>query len=84
MNPAIDQVLIFLVLVWTVIFIVFGIAMVIILVSVKKSLDKINNILSDAEDFTHGVSVTGKAAAGTIMGLLGKLKVHERKKLSKR
>lgn len=80
-----DTALVFLILVWSVIFIIFGVAMVIIMISLKKSIDKINNILSDAEDFTHGVSVTGKAAASTILGLLGKVKrSSEPKKISRR
>jgi uncharacterized protein YoxC len=81
----VENALIFLTLIWTVIFLLFGVVMVIILISVKKTLDKINNILSDAEDFTHGVSVTGKAAASTLMGLLGRARrSQEPKKLSRK
>ena len=81
----VENALIFLILIWTVIFLVFGLVMVFILISVKKSLDKINNILSDAEGFTHGVSVTGKAAAGALMGILGKTRRSlEPKKLARK
>ncbi len=55
-----------LVLIWTLIFVVFGIALVVILHGVKKSLDKINNILSNAEEFSGNV-----ARAGTPLKFLG-------------
>lgn len=51
--------LIALVLVWTLIFVILGIALIIILHGVKKSLDTVNTILSDAQDFTHNVAKAG-------------------------
>lgn len=51
-----ESALIALVLVWTLIFIILGIALIILLHGVKKSLERINNILADAQDFTHNVS----------------------------
>jgi len=83
-GTTVDSALIFLILVWSVIFIIFGVAMVIILFQVKKSIDRINNILSDAEDFTHGVSLTGKAAAGALKGILDLTQRNARKKLSRK
>lgn len=63
---ALEIALIVLVVVWTLIFVVFGIALIFILRGVKKSLDKINTILDDAHDFTHTVS-----KAGTPLRILG-------------
>jgi len=51
--------LLVLVVVWTLVFVILAIASVVILSGVKRSLDKVNNILSDAEDFTHNVSKAG-------------------------
>lgn len=69
-----ETALVILVSIWSIIFIIFGVSMVVIFLSLKKSIDKINNILSEAEDLTHGVSVTGKAVAGSILGFLNKNK----------
>jgi len=80
--------LITLVLVWTLIFVVLGIAVIIFLRGMKKSLDKINNILSQAETFTNNVTkmetpmrVMGSALMGIIDHARGK---QNNKKSSKK
>ena len=69
--------LLVLVVVWTVIFIIFGIAMVIILAGLKKSIDKINQILENANQLTQSLNTPAKAAAsaaGVVMGLIEKFR----------
>lgn len=76
MTP-IETALIVLIIVWSIIFIIFGVAMFIILLGVKKGIDKINSILDDAHTLTSGVSRPIQAATNTLMGLVGKkLKKH--------
>lgn len=71
MTP-IETALIILVIIWSIIFIVFGAAMIIILWGVKRALDKVNNILDDAEKISSGVTLPLRAAAASIMGLIQK------------
>lgn len=59
---ALEGALVTLVLIWTVIFIILGIAVVVLLIGLKKSLDRVNNILANAEEFTHSVANVGKPA----------------------
>ncbi len=65
--------LVFLILIWTVIFIIFGISMVIVMMGLKKSIDKINRILDSAQNITESLNTPAKAAAsaaGAIVGLI--------------
>jgi hypothetical protein len=76
--------LIALVVVWTLIFVVFGVAMMILLKGVKKSLDRIDNILSDAENFTHSVSSgPGRAVGSAIMGMIDQIRGSKDKRINK-
>lgn len=79
--------LVFLILIWTLIFIIFGVALTIILVGLKKSIDKINRILDNAENLTHSLNTPAKAAAtaaGAAMGLLEKFLSNKSRKVSKK
>ncbi len=62
---ALEIALVVLVSIWSLIFIIIAVAMLILLKELKKALDKINNILEDAENVTSGVS-----AAATGIGKL--------------
>lgn len=69
MSP-LEIALVVLVSIWSLLFIIIAAAMFILLKELKKALDKINNILEDAENVTSGVSA---AASG-----IGKLLVSRR------
>jgi hypothetical protein len=71
MTP-VETALIVLVIIWSIIFIVFGAAMILIMWGVRKALDKVNNILDDAEKISSGVSLPIRAAASAILGLMEK------------
>lgn len=55
--------LVILVSIWSLIFLIIALALLILLRQLKKALDKINNILQTAEDVTEGVKVPLKVAA---------------------
>lgn len=77
---SLEGALVILVSVWSIIFIVLGVAVFIILRQIKKALDKINHILSRAEEVTEGVGTVSKiATASMAKWLLNK----QTKKLSK-
>lgn len=63
---SLDTALVVLVSVWSIIFIIFGLAMIIILVQVKRALEKINHILQTADTVTEGVSIPLNAALSSV------------------
>jgi uncharacterized protein YoxC len=69
MTP-LETALVVLVIIWTIIFALLAVAMVVLLLGLKKALDKINNILSQGEDMARGLGVVGKATAGGLAGIL--------------
>lgn len=52
-----ESALVVLISIWSIIFVVVGIFLIVLLVSVKKALDKINKILKTTENVTEGVGV---------------------------
>ena len=77
---ALETVLVILILVWTIIFIIVGIAVVIFLKGIKSALDRINHILETADSVAEGVSIPVKAVAGALMGMAGKAAMKQIKK----
>lgn len=76
MTP-VDTALVILVSIWSFIFIIIAIGLIIVLYQVKKAIDKINRILANAEDVTEGVSAPLKMAAATLKSWLGKSQSHK-------
>lgn len=72
MSP-LELALVILISIWSLIFIIIAIALLVLLREVKQALDKINRILTSAEKFTEGVGGF-RAAANGIIKLLGKRK----------
>lgn len=66
--------LVILVSIWSIIFVIIAIALIIILSKVQKAIDKINHILETAEDVTEGVGGPLKTIASTIFEFLRKRK----------
>lgn len=69
MGP-LETALVVLVIIWTLIFVVVAVGMFILLLGLKRALDKINRILDQGEDVAKGIGAVGKAAAGGLAGLL--------------
>lgn len=76
MSP-LEIALVVLVSIWSLLFIIIAAAMFILLKELKKALDKINNILEDAEHVASGVKVVASGAAS----IFGKSRVASVKKL---
>ncbi len=76
MTP-VETALLILVSIWSLIFIVLAIGLIIILYQVKKAVDKVNRILANAEDVTEGVSAPLKMAAATLKNWFGKSHKHQ-------
>jgi hypothetical protein len=71
MTP-LETALVALVIIWTLIFVVVAIAMVVLLLGLKRALDKINRILDQGEDMARGLGAVGKVTASGLSGLLMK------------
>lgn len=56
MSP-LETALVVLISIWSIIFVLVGIFLIILLVSVKRALDKVNRILKTTENVTEGVGV---------------------------
>ncbi len=69
MSP-LEIALVTLVVIWTLMFALLAVAMVVLLLGLKRALDKINNILSQGEEMAHGLGAIGKVTASGIGGLL--------------
>lgn len=81
---ALEIALVILVTIWTVIFIIIGVAVVIFLKGIKQALDRINHIIETADSMAEGVSGPIKAAAAGLAGIVGKAAINQIKKRSKR
>lgn len=81
--------LIILVTIWSIIFIIVAVAVLFIFFQIKKAIDKVNQILQNAEDFTdraeefvESVNSPMKIAKtiGTLVGLFTKVSTGKKKK----
>ncbi len=64
--------LISIVTIWTLVFIVFGVALVFVLIQLKKALDKINQMIETAEEVTWDVGSSLKTAATGVTAIITK------------
>lgn len=64
--------LIIIVTIWTAVFIVFGVALVFVLIQLKKALDKINQMIETAEEVTQDVGSSLKTAASGVTAIVTK------------
>ena len=71
MTP-VEIALVVLVSIWSLIFIIVAVGLIIVLYQVKKAIDKINKILQTAEDMTEGVGTPLKMAAEGLKSWLNK------------
>jgi len=83
MSP-LETALVVLVIIWTIIFALLAVAMVVLLLGLKKALDKINNILTQGEDMARGLGAVGKVTAGGLAGLLVKTAAEKLKSSSRK
>lgn len=87
MSP-LETVLVVLVSLWTIIFIIITIALVVLIFWVKSMLNKVNRILDHGEDVARGIGAMSRSGLTGIGGLLvraagDRLKKNIRKKTSK-
>lgn len=73
MSP-LETALVVLISVWSIIFVVVGIFLIVLLISVKQALDKVNKILKTTENVTEGVGVPLKIIADKIANFFSKKK----------
>lgn len=73
MSP-LETALVVLISIWSIIFVVVGIFLIVLLISVKKALDKINKILKTTENVTEGVGVPLKIIVDKIANFFSKKK----------
>jgi uncharacterized protein YoxC len=66
---AIEGALIVLIIIQSIVMLIIAIALIVIFLSVKKAVDRVNEILSSAEDIVHGVR---SATSSGVANLLGK------------
>lgn len=64
--------LIITITIWTSVFIVFGVALVVVLIQLKKALDKINQMIETAEEVTQDVGSSLKTAATGVTAIITK------------
>lgn len=64
--------LIITITIWTAVFIVFGTALVFVLIQLKKALDKINQMIETAEEVTQDVGSSLKTAATGVTAIITK------------
>lgn len=69
-----EAALVALIIIWSLIFIIVAVALIIILSKVQKALDKINHILDNAEDVAEGVSGPLKTVSSVVANFLKKKK----------
>lgn len=79
MSP-LEIALVVLVSIWSAIFLVIAIAVIIMVREIKKGLEKLNKILDQAENVAEGFGTVGKMAGAGLSGLLMKAGVEAFKK----
>lgn len=80
MNP-LEVALVILVLLWTLIFIIIGLAIWFLFKSLKKVLDKMNQILDTTEEIAEGARIPAKIVMASILAFLTKNSLAEIKSL---
>lgn len=73
MTP-LESALVVLVLIWSLIFIIIAFALIIILIQVRRGLEKINKILDNAENVAENVSGPLKTVSSVVANFLKKKK----------
>lgn len=68
MDP-LEAALIILVLLWSLVFLIIGIFLIVVIKRITQALDKINRILQTAENVSEGIGIPLKAAASSLIGM---------------
>lgn len=64
--------LIILVLIWTVIFVIIAVAILLIIFSIKRAMDKANKILDETEAIANKVDLPSKVVIASILAFMAK------------
>lgn len=64
--------LIVLVVIWSVIFLIIAIALIMIVLSVKRAVSKANDILDKTEVIANNINLPSKVVIATIVGFMAK------------
>jgi biopolymer transport protein ExbB/TolQ len=65
---AVEGALIVLIILQSIVMVIIAIALIVIFFSVKKGVDRVNEILSSAEDIVHGVKSATSSGLGSLLG----------------
>lgn len=65
---AVEGALIVLIIIQSIVMLIIAIALIVIFLSVKKAVDRVNEILSSAEDIVHGVRSATTSGMASFLG----------------
>ena len=71
MSP-VEVALIILITIWSIIFIVIGIAVLLVFLSVKRALTKVDRILDKTEELANQADLPSKLVTASIVGFMAK------------
>ncbi len=72
MTP-LETALVILISIWTIIFILVGIGMIVLFIQIRKAIDKVNQILQTTEDIAERVEIPIRTISAGILGFIGKI-----------
>lgn len=71
MTP-IEIALIILITIWSIIFIVIGVAVILVFISVRRALKKVDTILDRTEELANKADLPSKLVTASIVGFMAK------------
>ncbi|MBI2022217.1 hypothetical protein HYS93_05070 [Candidatus Daviesbacteria bacterium] len=71
-----ETALVVLVTVWTIVFIIIAIAVLLVFFSIKKGLDKANKILDETEDIAKRIDLPSKVVIASILAFMAKNSIN--------
>ncbi len=72
MTP-LETALVILISIWTIIFILVGVGMIILFFQIRRAVTKVNHILQTTEDIAERVEIPIRTISAGILGFVGKM-----------
>jgi heme/copper-type cytochrome/quinol oxidase subunit 2 len=69
---AVEIALIILITIWSIIFIVIGVALIVVFLSVRRAMRKVDNILDKTEELANKADLPSKLVTAAIMSFMAK------------
>ncbi len=69
---AVEIALIILITIWSIIFIVIGIAVILVFLSIKRAMKKVDTILDKTEELANKADLPSKLITASIVGFMAK------------